>query len=88
VLANHSAAELAELQALYELSPWDEQRSDMQAAMVCAAIRTAMGDNDVRLNDWIFEWDKQPESVESAVSRLRKQIGPELFEDKRNGSRR
>ena len=88
VLENHSALELAELQAEYDLSPWGEVRSDVQAAMGCAAMRTSMGDANVDLNDWIYEWDRQPESVESAVSRLRKQIGPELFEDQRNGNRR
>lgn len=83
VLANHTSAELAELQALYELSPWDEQRSDVQAAMVCAAIRTAMGDKDVKLSDWTYDFDPQPEPVATAVEKLRQRLGSERFEDTR-----
>jgi hypothetical protein len=88
VLENHSALELAELQAEYDLSPWGEVRGDVQTAMGCAAIRTAMGDKDVSLSDWIYEWDKPEESPESVMERARRIIGPELFEDKRNGNRR
>jgi hypothetical protein len=88
VLENHSALELAEMQAEYDLSPWGEVRSDVQTAMGCAASLHAMGASSVELNEYIYAWDKPEESPESVMERARRIIGPELFEDKRNGNRR
>jgi len=83
VLENHSAAELAEMQAEYELSPWGEYRSDVQHAMGAAAVLHSVGAKDVDLNEYIYQFDK-PEPTEAEVmSKLRRIIGADRFEDAR-----
>lgn len=85
VLENHSAAELAEMQAEYELSPWDEKRTDMQGAMICAAVRTAAGEKSVTFSDWIYKFDDEPEpapSLAAVMSQARTLIGEDRFERK------
>lgn len=82
-LERYTSAELTELQAEHELSPWDERRSDMQAAMICAAIRTANGDKSVDLKDWIYKFDDPPETQQTVMARARALVGADRFERKK-----
>lgn len=83
VLENLSSAEIAELQAEYQLSPWGEQRSDVQGAMVAAAALHAAGAKQVELKDYIYQWDKPEPSEADVMQKLRRIIGESRFEDRR-----
>lgn len=65
VLERLTPGEIAELQAEYAISPWDESRGDVRQAYGAAATLAAAGCKDVKLSDWMPKYD-EAESRQSA----------------------
>lgn len=59
--------------AEYQLSPWAEDRFDLSNAYVAAAVRTAAGESDVKLGDWMPNFDgpneQTPEEMRAILKR-------------------
>jgi hypothetical protein len=75
VLENLTARQIGEAMAEYQLSPWAEERFDLSNAYVAAAVRTAAGEDNVRLGDWMPTFDeKREQSPEEMRAILRRRI--------------
>lgn len=54
MLRTVGADELAELEALYSISPWGEERQDYRFALLLWCIARMMGDKTAKLQDFVL----------------------------------